>query len=67
MLLILTFVCPFILIGLITSDSAEEAYPPPLFFLPWFVVAVWWLIDFLRIPGLTRKYNSKLAQRLGQS
>ena len=66
MLLILTVVCPFVLaLALIPSASAEEAFL--LIFLPWAGVAVWWLIDFLLIPGITRKYNSELAQLLGQS
>ena len=66
MLFILTVVCPFVLaLAFIPSASAEEA--PPLIFLPWVGVAVWWLIVFLLIPGITRKYNSQLAQRLGQS
>ena len=57
MLLILTVVCPFVLaLALIPSASAEEA--SLLIFLPWAGVAVWWLIDFLLIPGIMRKYNS---------
>ena len=55
-LLSLTVVCPFVIASF---ASTEEA------FVPWLVVAVWWLIDFLLIPGITREYNSQLAQRLG--
>ena len=47
------------------SASLEEA--SFLIFLLWAGVAVWWLIDFLLVPGIPRKYNSQLAQRLGQS
>ena len=66
MLLTLTVVCPLVLaLALIPSASAEEA--SFLIFLLWAGVAVWWLIDFLLVPGITRKYNSQLAQRLGQS
>ena len=67
MLRILTVVCPFVLaLALIPSASGEEA-SLLIIFLPWAGVAVWWLIDFLLVPGITRKYNSQLAQRLGQS
>ena len=66
MLLILTVVCPLVLaLALIPSASVEEA--SFLIFLLWAGVAVWWLIDFLLVPGIPRKYNSQLAQRLGQS
>ena len=66
MLLTLTVVCPLVLaLALIPSASVEEA--SFLIFLLWAGVAVWWLIDFLLVPGITRKYNSQLAQRLGQS
>ena len=66
MLLTLTVVCPLVLaLALIPSASAEEA--SFLIFLLWAGVAVWWLIDFLLVPGIRRKYNSQLAQLLGQS
>ena len=66
MLLTLTVVCPLVLaLALIPSASAEEAFF--LIFLLWAGVAVWWLIDFLLVPGITRKYKSQLAQRLGRS
>ena len=57
------FTCPRL--GPYPSASVEEA--SFLIFLLWAGVAVWWLIDFLLVPGILRKYNSQLAQRLGQS
>jgi len=37
----------------------------PFFSILWAVVGVWWLVDLFLMPGLVRKANEALIDRLG--